>query len=98
MFLLDDSILSVPMKPQPAIQAAVAKAKAIEKGKLVNPPGRPPGIADVLTKGVKDPEPRPSWLPKDWSGYKRQFPKGAYRKRKTTDSTIAIRLAMKQAV
>ena len=64
--------------PQPAIQAAVAKAKAIEKGSLINPPGRPPN---------------------DWADFKRKNPKGAYRKKKkTTDSTIAIRLAMKQAV
>jgi hypothetical protein len=96
--------------PQPAIQAAIAKAKAIEKGSLINPPGRPPNLNDVLmvgrpaenpflAPGEKDPPKRPSWLPKDWSGYKRQFPKGAYRKKKKkTDSTIAIRLAIKQAV
>ena len=63
--------------PQPAIQAAVAKAKAIEKGSLINPPGRPTNA---------------------WGDFKRSSPKGAYRKRKTTDSTIAIRLAMKNAV
>ena len=64
--------------PQSAVQAAIAKAKAIEKGSLINPPGRPPN---------------------DWADFKRKNPKGAYRKKKkTTDSTIAIRLAMKQAV
>lgn len=63
--------------PQPAIQAAVAKAKAIEKGSLVNPPGRPPNA---------------------WADFKRKNPKGAYRKKKKSDSTIAIRLAMKQAI
>ena len=63
--------------PQPAIQAAVAKAKAIEKGSLANPPGRPPNV---------------------WADFKRKNPKGAYRKKKKSDSTIAIRLAMKQAV